>query len=159
MVTGYGAGAHVALWPATRFAEETLIARTANRGVGVYGIAPYFMTQPSRKGLVLGYSRMKEDDIARACAGSARCSEDVDATAPFAMISRKALVRRPSTRLAEGIVDHIERVPVDYALAVKQWEQYVAMLRQHEWETIEVAQADHCPAASSSRTRWSSTRA
>ena len=63
VVTGYGAGAHVVLWPATRFAEETLIARTANRGVGVYGIAPYFMTQPSRKGLVLGYARMKEDDI------------------------------------------------------------------------------------------------
>jgi GntR family transcriptional regulator / MocR family aminotransferase len=62
-VTGYGAGAHVALWPVTRFSEETLITRAANRGVGVYGIAPYFVTQPSRKGLVLGYSRMKEDDI------------------------------------------------------------------------------------------------
>jgi dimethylargininase len=61
------------------------------------------------------------------------------------MASRKALVRRPSPRLPEGIVDHIERVPVDYDLAVRQWDQYVALLRRHEWETIEVAPADECP--------------
>ena len=61
------------------------------------------------------------------------------------MVSRKALVRRPSPRLHEGIVDHIERVPVDYDLAVKQWEQYAALLRRYEWETIEVARADDCP--------------
>lgn len=61
------------------------------------------------------------------------------------MASRKALVRRPSPRLPEGIVDHIERVPVDYELAVKQWDQYVALLRRHEWEPIEVARADECP--------------
>ena len=35
------------------------------------------------------------------------------------MVSRKALVRRPSSRLSEGIVDHIERVPVDYELAAE----------------------------------------
>jgi GntR family transcriptional regulator/MocR family aminotransferase len=62
-VTGFGAGAHVALWPTTRFSEDALIERAANRGVGVYGIAPYFLTSPSRKGLVLGYSRMTEADI------------------------------------------------------------------------------------------------
>jgi dimethylargininase len=61
------------------------------------------------------------------------------------MISRKALVRRPGPRLPEGIVDHIERVPVDYELAVKQWEQYVALLRRYEWETVEVERADDCP--------------
>jgi dimethylargininase len=60
-------------------------------------------------------------------------------------MSRRALVRRPSPRLNEGIVDHIERVPVDYALAVKQWEQYVARLGQYDWETIEVPPADDCP--------------
>ena len=48
------------------------------------------------------------------------------------MVSRKALVRRPGPRLPEGIVDHIERVPVDYDLAVEQWEQYVAVLRRYE---------------------------
>lgn len=61
------------------------------------------------------------------------------------MIRRKVLVRRPSPRLHEGIVDHIERVPVDYARAVQQWEQYVDMLRRYEWDTIEVAPADDCP--------------
>jgi dimethylargininase len=61
------------------------------------------------------------------------------------MVSGKALVRRPGPRLPEGIVDHIERVPVDYELAVKQWEQYVALLRRYEWETIEVDRADDCP--------------
>ena len=54
------------------------------------------------------------------------------------MDSQKALVRRPSSRLHEGIVDHIERVPVDYELAVEQWEQYVALLGRYGWETIEV---------------------
>jgi dimethylargininase len=60
-------------------------------------------------------------------------------------VNLKALVRRPSPRLPEGIVDHIERVPVDYELAVNQWEQYVALLQRHGWETIEVARADDCP--------------
>jgi GntR family transcriptional regulator/MocR family aminotransferase len=62
-VTGYGAGAHVVLWPTTRFSEDVLIARAANRSVGVYGVAPYFLTRPARKGLVLGYSRLTEADI------------------------------------------------------------------------------------------------
>ena len=61
------------------------------------------------------------------------------------MDSQKALVRRPSSRLHEGIVDHIERMPVDYELAVDQWEQYVALLGRYGWETIEVARADDCP--------------
>ena len=61
------------------------------------------------------------------------------------MVSPIALVRRPGPRLPEGIVDHIERVPVDYELAMEQWEQYVALLRRHGWETTEVARADDCP--------------
>lgn len=61
------------------------------------------------------------------------------------MVNRIALVRRPSPRLHEGIVDHIERVPVDYELAVEQWEQYVALLRRYDWEPMEVASADDCP--------------
>jgi GntR family transcriptional regulator/MocR family aminotransferase len=62
-VTGYGAGAHIVLWPRSRTAEATLIAKAAARDVGVYGISPYFLTPPARRGLVLGYSRMKEADI------------------------------------------------------------------------------------------------
>jgi dimethylargininase len=61
------------------------------------------------------------------------------------MVRRRALVRRPSPRLHEGIVDHIERVPVDYALAVEQWDRYVGVLQRYEWQTIEVPRADDCP--------------
>ncbi|MFI6698000.1 dimethylargininase [Streptomyces sp. NPDC050509] len=61
------------------------------------------------------------------------------------MPSRKALIRRPSPRLAEGLVTHLERTPVDTALAVEQWERYGATLRAHGWETVEVDPADDCP--------------
>jgi dimethylargininase len=57
----------------------------------------------------------------------------------------KALVRRPSPRLAEGIVTHVDRQPVDVALAVRQWEQYVEVLYAAGWETIEVPAAGDCP--------------
>jgi dimethylargininase len=59
----------------------------------------------------------------------------------------RALVRRPSPRLAEGLVTHIARTPVDLDLALRQWEQYVDALRAEGWETIEVAPADDCPDA------------
>ena len=59
--------------------------------------------------------------------------------------SGKALVRRPNSRLPEGIVEHIERVPVDYELALNQWGHYVALVQRYGWETIEVAPADDCP--------------
>ncbi len=56
-----------------------------------------------------------------------------------------ALVRRPSPRLAEGIVSHIERTPVDVELAVHQWERYVDAVRSEGWTIVEVAPADDCP--------------
>lgn len=62
-VTGDGAGAHVVLWPSTGISEDAIIHRAASRGVGVYGISRYFLTRPSRMGLMLGYSRMKEEEI------------------------------------------------------------------------------------------------
>ncbi|MDT0396673.1 MULTISPECIES: dimethylargininase [Streptomyces] len=61
------------------------------------------------------------------------------------MPSKKALVRRPSPRLAEGLVTHIEREGVDRDRAVEQWEAYTETLRAHGWETIEVDPADDCP--------------
>lgn len=60
-------------------------------------------------------------------------------------MTRRALVRRPSPRLAEGLLTHIERVPVDVDLAVRQWEGYVAALRAEGWETIEVPADPDCP--------------
>jgi GntR family transcriptional regulator / MocR family aminotransferase len=62
-VTGFGAGAHVVLWPSSRISENAAIAAAASLGVGVYGLSPYFLTRPNAKGLLLGYSRMKEADI------------------------------------------------------------------------------------------------
>ncbi|WSQ13527.1 N(G),N(G)-dimethylarginine dimethylaminohydrolase [Streptomyces sp. NBC_01231] len=61
------------------------------------------------------------------------------------MPSKKALVRRPSPRLAEGLVTHIEREKVDLDLALEQWEAYVGALGEHGWETIEVDPVDECP--------------
>ncbi|MBC7269632.1 MAG: N(G),N(G)-dimethylarginine dimethylaminohydrolase [Streptomyces sp.] len=63
------------------------------------------------------------------------------------MPSRKALVRRPGPRLAEGLVTHVERAAVDVELAVRQWEAYGEALRAHGWETVEVDPADDCPDA------------
>ena len=60
-------------------------------------------------------------------------------------LTPRALVRRPSPRLAEGLLTHIVRVPIDLDLARRQWEGYVAALEASGWETIEVEPADDCP--------------
>ena len=57
----------------------------------------------------------------------------------------RALVRRPSPRLAEGLLTHLERTPVDPDLAVRQWEGYVAALASEGWEIVEVPAAEDCP--------------
>ncbi len=62
-ITGDGSGAHVVLWPTIRVSEDAAIVHAAARGVGVYGISPFFLTAPPRPGLVLGYSRMNEKEI------------------------------------------------------------------------------------------------
>ena len=59
----------------------------------------------------------------------------------------RALVRRPSPRLADGLLTHLDRKPVDADLALRQWEGYVAALRAEGWETVEVPPADDCPDA------------
>jgi dimethylargininase len=59
--------------------------------------------------------------------------------------TKKALVRPPSPRLAEGIATHIERQPFDVALAHRQWDGYVQALAAFGWEPVEVAPADDCP--------------
>ncbi|TDD23049.1 N(G),N(G)-dimethylarginine dimethylaminohydrolase [Kribbella turkmenica] len=56
-----------------------------------------------------------------------------------------ALVRRPSPRLADGIVTHIERTPVDAGLAARQWQRYVDALVTTGWTTVEVPAIDECP--------------
>jgi dimethylargininase len=61
------------------------------------------------------------------------------------MHDRRALVRRPSPRLADGLVTHIERQPLDMDLAMRQWEGYVAALEGAGWSTVEVPPVDDCP--------------
>ena len=61
------------------------------------------------------------------------------------MLDRRVLVRRPSSRLAEGLVTHIERQPVDAELALRQWEGYVAALEDAGWDIIEVPPMEECP--------------
>lgn len=56
-----------------------------------------------------------------------------------------ALVRPPSPRLAEGLVTHIERRPVDLPLAIRQWEAYVEALDALGWRIVLVPAADDCP--------------
>ena len=62
-------------------------------------------------------------------------------------MTKRALVRRPGPRLADGLLTHLERSPVDLDLAARQWQQYVEALRAEGWETIEVPPADDCPDA------------
>ena len=56
-----------------------------------------------------------------------------------------ALVRRPSPRLAEGLVTHLKRQPVDVRLALQQWDDYRAALQCNGWQTIEAPATDDCP--------------
>ncbi|MDK3255578.1 dimethylargininase [Blastococcus capsensis] len=58
-----------------------------------------------------------------------------------------ALVRRPTEDMAAGIVTHVERVPVDAALAAEQHAGYRAALAAAGWDVREVDPAPGCPDA------------
>ena len=60
-------------------------------------------------------------------------------------MSRKALVRRPSPHIADGLVTHIERSPVDRDLALQQWQGYVQAFKDAGWEVTEVPPAPELP--------------
>ncbi|WP_166866812.1 dimethylargininase [Salinibacterium sp. ZJ70] len=57
----------------------------------------------------------------------------------------RLLVRRPSPRLADGELTHLDRQSVDPELAERQWEAYVAEFAARGWEIVEVAAADEHP--------------
>ncbi len=61
------------------------------------------------------------------------------------MGERVALVRQPSSRIAEGIVTYGERLPVDAALAVRQHDAYVSAFAESGWAVREVERADELP--------------
>ncbi|HYN28259.1 MAG TPA: N(G),N(G)-dimethylarginine dimethylaminohydrolase [Dermatophilaceae bacterium] len=59
----------------------------------------------------------------------------------------RALLRRPGPRLADGLLTHLERAPVDVALALRQWQGYAGALTDAGWSVVEVEPADDCPDA------------
>lgn len=58
-----------------------------------------------------------------------------------------ALVRRPSTRLQDGLTTHIDRERIDVDLAARQWAAYVRAFEDNGWPTVEVEPADDLPDA------------
>jgi dimethylargininase len=57
----------------------------------------------------------------------------------------RALVRRPSPHLGNGLLSHLERTPVDVPLAWHQWQKYAHALKTNGWIPIEVPKAKECP--------------
>ena len=57
----------------------------------------------------------------------------------------RAVVRRPSPRLSEGLTTHIQPRPVDAGLALRQWQAYCDALRTAGWEVVEAPPADEHP--------------
>jgi dimethylargininase len=64
-----------------------------------------------------------------------------------AQVQKRALVRRPGPRLAEGLLTHLERTEVDVDKARRQWLGYAAAMQAEGWELYEVEAADDCPDA------------
>lgn len=58
---------------------------------------------------------------------------------------RTALVREPSSRLADGIVTHIGRSEIDLSLARAQHMAYADALASAGWEVYPAPSADDCP--------------
>ncbi|MBP1817490.1 N(G),N(G)-dimethylarginine dimethylaminohydrolase [Mycobacterium sp. OAE908] len=61
------------------------------------------------------------------------------------MHGKKALVRRPGSRLAEGLLTHIERSSIDVNTAMRQWEGYLRAFVDAGWRVTEVEPAPACP--------------
>ena len=61
------------------------------------------------------------------------------------MTERVAIVRRPSSRMDEGIVTHVDRASADPVLAGRQHEAYVAAVAGAGWDIREVPPADDLP--------------
>ncbi len=64
-ISGANAGIHVVVWFPGRTTGEldSWIAAAEEVGVGLYSVAPYFLTKPSRAGLLFGYGNLDEAEI------------------------------------------------------------------------------------------------
>jgi dimethylargininase len=61
------------------------------------------------------------------------------------MVDNVALVRRPSSRMQDGITTHIDRVPADAGVAARQHAAYVDAVSGAGWTIREVPPADELP--------------
>jgi dimethylargininase len=55
---------------------------------------------------------------------------------------KTVIVRPPAASLAEGLVTHIDRTPVDVELATRQWKGYVSALTTEGWRVVGVPLAN-----------------
>ena len=64
-IQGTNAGVHLVVWldDVAPGDLDALVARAAERGVGIYPVSRYYTHPPDRAGLVLGYASMSTDEI------------------------------------------------------------------------------------------------
>lgn len=64
-ISGENAGIHVVVWFPGRTKKEldSWIPAAAEVGVGLYSVAPYFLSEPKRPGLLFGYGNLDEKEI------------------------------------------------------------------------------------------------
>jgi GntR family transcriptional regulator / MocR family aminotransferase len=64
-VSGANAGVHLLIWLRDVAPHQlgVFIDEASQAGLGLYPITPYYLTPPSRAGLLLGYAAMTEEDI------------------------------------------------------------------------------------------------
>jgi GntR family transcriptional regulator/MocR family aminotransferase len=65
-ISGANAGIHVVVWFPGRTTREldSWIAAAEEVGVGLYSVAPYFLSESNRSGLLFGYGNLEESEIA-----------------------------------------------------------------------------------------------
>lgn len=73
------AGMHLVAWlPGLDEARlERVVALAAERGLGLYSIAPYFTGKPPRPGLLLGYASLPPADIEAAMRLFGQCLNEI----------------------------------------------------------------------------------
>lgn len=65
-ISGANAGIHVVVWFPGRTTREldSWVAAAEEVGVGLYSVAPYFLSESNRPGLLFGYGNLEEAEIA-----------------------------------------------------------------------------------------------
>jgi GntR family transcriptional regulator / MocR family aminotransferase len=66
--TGVSAGLHLAAWLPPDLDDSEVVAAAAERGLRVYGLGPYRLSDAGDPGLIFGYASLTEPTIARGIA-------------------------------------------------------------------------------------------